>query len=80
MSDKTNHNTPIISQTNIELTGCKILDKLEDLQETDAASIKSKAFDFIAPNGETIQVQIVLARHNDLFLREGIDILNCKAQ
>uniref|UniRef100_UPI0032175D71 hypothetical protein n=1 Tax=uncultured Draconibacterium sp. TaxID=1573823 RepID=UPI0032175D71 len=66
-----------ITQKNIEFTGYKIADKIEDLiEKPHAASITSKAFDVEAPNGETVQVQIVVIQAKELFLPDHIEMVN----
>lgn len=71
---KNEQNRIDIPQSTIELTGCKIADIIEHIQENDkAVLVRSIAFEHTAPNGEKLQVQIMVTRDEELMLLEGID-------
>lgn len=60
-----------ISEKNRELTPCITADLIEKISDNkNAVSVCSKAFDHTAPDGEKLQVQIVVTRDIDLMLSD----------
>ena len=71
---KNEQNRIDIPQSTIELTGCKIADLIEKIHENEkAVLVRSIAFEHTAPNGEKLQVQVMVTRDDELKLPEGID-------
>lgn len=63
-----------LSQTDIERTGYKIADLIEHIKENkNAVLVRSIAFEHTAPDGEKLQVQVLVTRDDELKLSGDFD-------